>query len=122
MNNNERLNLFKVEQLYRTIRTGLKCITTAVVAYFVWNALKDLSGHDTNLAVKLLANVDVSIVFSWLATASTSVWAVKERRLRVRKVEQMQARIRQLEEHIDPNRTSSGLTVQGGTNEDDKDE
>ena len=47
-------------------------------------------------------------------------WAVCERALRRRMVSKMESRIKELELSIDPNRTTSGLTIHGKTNPNDE--
>jgi hypothetical protein len=115
---------FATDQLYRTIRTLIRSATVATIFYWGFQCLQVLAGQDTKLSIA------VSLVFSALAdikfaaaltmAGSTTAWAIMERTLRHRKVDSMQGRIRQLEQMIDPNRTSSGLTTQGKTHPRDR--
>jgi len=56
----------------------------------------------------------------WLAGGSGAGYGYAERKLRKKKTEQMQNRIRDLETQLDPDRQSSELTPQGDTNPKDR--
>ena len=49
----------------------------------------------------------------WLIAVAALAYAAAQRRLRLKKTEEMQGYIRELERRIDPSRTSSGLTPTG---------
>ena len=117
----EAVEYNRVEQRYRTLRTLIRSILGAAVAYFIWQAVKDIAGLDTSFVVKLLADVNVAIKISWVLTGFEGLWAFLEGQARRRKVEKMQARIKELELRLDPARTSSGLTTKGLTHRQDID-
>lgn len=56
----------------------------------------------------------------WLAGGGGAGYGYAERKLRKKKTEQLQSRIRELETQIDPDRQSSELTPQGDTNPKDR--
>ncbi|QDM16569.1 hypothetical protein FNL55_11330 [Tardiphaga sp. vice352] len=112
-----------VDQLYATIRTAIRSAATVAVFYFAFQALEALGGQDTNLSIA------VSLVFSAFAElkfaialagiSATTIWAIAERKLRHRKVDYLQERIKRLETIIDSGRSSSGLTTTGQTHPGD---
>lgn len=114
----------EVDQFYRTARTAIRSIAWVVVAWFGFGALEKFAGEstDVSLAMSFILNalVDFKFSFSIALTGAACAWGAIERSLRLRKVEQMQARIIELETAIDPNRSSSGLTPQGKTNPRDR--
>ncbi|MEI8395602.1 MAG: hypothetical protein WCF85_12750 [Rhodospirillaceae bacterium] len=95
------------------------------MCYVVYNfteCVGILAGKTT--VVDVLANWMVSVqgkaatVFAALA-GGTSVWACFERKEKQRKIEYFTHRVHDLERKIDPNRSSSGLTETGETDERD---
>lgn len=115
---------FAADQVFRTLRTLIRCGTVALIFYWGFGALEALAGQDTKLSIALslvftvLAEIKfaIAIALTGLATA----WAFLERTLRLRKVDSMQGRIKHLEGIIDPTRSSSGLTTRGTTNPQDR--
>lgn len=118
--NEDRSDLYRVDQYYKTIRTGIRSIAVIAVAYFAFECFRQFAGKSTelNLALSLLVNalVDIKFVVSLSVAGLASILAWRERRLRYRKTEELQGRIIKLERRIDPNRSSSGLTPKGKTN------
>src|ERR1700722_14618682 len=115
---------FATDQVFRTVRTLIRCGTVAIIAYWAFQALEALAGQDTKLSIALslvfTALVDIKFAAAVSLAGGTTAWAVLERRLRLQKVDSLQGRIKQLEQMIDPNRSSSGLTTQGQTNPQDR--
>lgn len=90
------------------------------IGYFTWRSLEVLAGKDTT----------ASILVQWLTSPEKSGstvtpfavlsllffgWALLERRLRRKTISRMGGRIAELEQTIDPERSSSGLTHDGQT-------
>lgn len=67
----------------------------------------------------LSAGLGKAAAVSGVVATGTSAWALLERRERRKKTEALTTRIRELEQRIDPTRTSSGLTPKGETNPED---
>lgn len=90
------------------------------IAYWGFECLQHMAGQSTiidialGLALHVLAKVEVAIAITLAGLAT--VWALAERALRRRKTDYMQGRIRELEQRLDPNRSTSGLTSRGKTN------
>lgn len=114
------VTLHLTDQRYRTLRTLIRWGSFALAVFIFMRGLTPLSGKETvvTLAVSLLADMKFAISIT-LAGAAVA-WAVVERTLRHRKTEYLQNRIKKLEQQIDPNRSSSGLTPKGKTNPNDR--
>jgi hypothetical protein len=115
------LSLVRVDQRYRTYRTAIRTIGWIAAAFIFLKVVHELAGRTTEVSVSTIVSILADIKFAVAITfaGGATIWALVERALRHRKVETMQGRIRQLEQTIDPNRTSSGLTPQGRTNPGD---
>lgn len=116
----ERVLLARVEERYRTFRTLIRAIAAVIGVYVARNALEVLAGETTRVALELSVLADVKFAVTLTLAGAATTWAVVERTIRHRKVENMQGRIKELETRIDPNRSSSGLTPKGKTNPRDK--
>lgn len=119
-----RYRTFATDQVFRTIRTLIRCGAFVIIAYLGFHALEALAGQDTKLSVALTliftALADFKFAAGLSLAGSATAWAVLERRLRLQKVDYMQGRVRELERMIDANRSSSGLTTEGKTNPRDR--
>lgn len=73
------------------------------------------AGQTTTISyvVNFLSKVKADVVISWVATAGTSMWAMKERGKRISEREAKDKRIKKLEEQVDPSRSSSNLSPSG---------
>ncbi len=118
----ERLERTRIIERYALGRTGVRSFAAVGVACFVWLAIKALAGQQTSVSVSAALSVlaDARIALFASLTGVSALWAVVERRLRLRKTEYLQNRIIALEKQLDARRTSSGLTSQGKTNPRDK--
>jgi hypothetical protein len=123
---NTQLRLYEIDQKYRTIRTAVRAAAWMFAAWCGYLLGDSLAGKLTGV------NIDVSMLLAALAdlkvgilvglTGMAAAWAVVERYVRQRMVEKLHARVKALEVAIDPNRTSSGLTLRGRTHPDDREE
>jgi hypothetical protein len=113
-----------IDQVFRTVRTLIWAATFAFFSYMGFRSVEALAGQDTKLSVVLsllfTALMDFKFAFAISLAGAGVAWGAVERTLRLRKVDQMQGRIKQLEQMIDPNRSSSGLTTRGTTNPRDR--
>lgn len=110
----------KIFLFYMTIQKGLKYLSTAAGAYFlfyygVYQALNVTAGKDTNVnyVVSFLEKTRSSNWLWVIVTLIAVAWAKAERSLRLRDRKIKDSRITTLEQQIDPNRTSSGLSITG---------
>ncbi|WP_338700787.1 hypothetical protein V5279_21520 [Bradyrhizobium sp. 26S5] len=116
----ERVELYKVDQRYKTARTFFRCCLGVGGVYYLRDAVFLLAGQTTKLAIELAVLADFKFAITLTLAGCAAGWAVIERGLRYRKVEYFQNRIRDLELAIDPTRTTSGLTPKGKTHPKDK--
>jgi len=118
----ERLEQQKLDQRYRLRRTLIRAAATVGCVWLMAEAVGELAGKDTSVVVRGVLSVfaDMKFVVSIALAGCTAAWAIVERGLRHRKVEYLQARVVALEQHLDPNRSSSGLTAKGQTHPVDR--
>lgn len=92
------------------------------VAYYVRDVLVAFAGKhtDASLAFRFLANLQADRWFAYLFGVFGAGYGIAERRLKRRTIRRLTARTEELELRLDPNRTSSGLTPQGTTQEADR--
>jgi hypothetical protein len=105
---------------YGLARTVIKTAGAVLAVYFGREIIIALAGRDTYLALKVAFLGDIKIEIAFSVAGFASLWAICERKLRHRKVEALQGRIKQLETQIDQKRSSSRLTPKGKTNPMDK--
>ncbi|MDE0112152.1 MAG: hypothetical protein OXN84_07715 [Albidovulum sp.] len=89
------------------------------LGFFAYKAIVSLAGKETSVlaALTLLRS---SQGLPWLLAVLMVLWALSERQLRRFKTRSMSARIQELEKHIDPKRTTSGLSPTGQSNLEDE--
>lgn len=114
---NEALRIATIDARYRTIRTAIRTIGWVLAAFFSYKAVGEVSGQTTTIyvVVNLILNalVDLKLVFTITLAGACAAWAVAERILRHRAVGHLAERNAELELRLDPNRTGSGLPVDG---------
>jgi hypothetical protein len=115
-----RTEVRRIDQRYTTLRTLIRCVAGIVLAYFMFHSVEAFAGKSTEVSMAFALVVNALVEFKFIAAITlagvASAWAVVERWLRHRTVKSMQDRIRSLENEIDPNRSTSGLTPTGETN------
>lgn len=118
----ERLERQRIDQRYRLGRTTVRATASVACVWLIGQAIGELAGQDTSVAVSAALSVFASLkfVFTLTLAGSAVAWAVVERKLRHRKVEYLQNRVKYLEQYHDPKRSTSGLTPKGKTNPRDK--
>ncbi len=101
-----------------TITTIAKYGTLLGIAYCMYLSIAVLAGKTTlaNIGISFLGNVKISEAVAWLFGVSGVAFGYKQRQLRRKTVEHLQTRNIEIEQQIDPNRTSSTLTPRGDTN------
>lgn len=93
------------------------------IAYCFYLCILALAGKTTlaEIIIRFFANIGVSESLAYVLGGGGLIYGIRERRLRQRTVKRLQPRIQQLEEIIDPKRSSSGLTPLGETDPRDRD-
>lgn len=86
--------------------------------YFMYRTAAVLAGKLTSadIALKLLGSLTINQSVAYTLGVGGILYGLAERGFRRRKTEYFQGRIRELEEQLDPKRTSSRLTTRGTTN------
>ena len=69
--------------------------------------------------VELNSNINLAEILSIVFGLGGTGYGWRQKHLRGREIERLSARIKELEERDDPNRSSSGLTPRGSTNPED---
>ena len=105
----------------KSLESLFKWAGITLIAYWSYRSIEVLAGETTtaDIGLTILADVQTSKGVAWIVAILASGYGLRQRTLRKRNIERLQARIRALESHIDPGRTSSGLTPQGETNPKD---
>ncbi len=95
---------------------------TVAVAYLVFRSIDSLAGRstDSNIMVKFITDFKANKWFSTVFAGLMGVWGFSERALKKKAVKRLHGRVKELEEKIDPTRTSSGLTQTGDTRPEDE--
>ena len=93
-----------------------------VCLYFLSLMVDSLAGKTTatDIALKAITDLKLDRGILYLLTGGTTLWAIRERRLRKGNTKHRAAYTKELEKHIDPNRTSSNLTETGDTHPEDE--
>jgi hypothetical protein len=91
------------------------------MSYFAYLSLVALAGQTTftSIVVDVLGGVKTSTSLGWFVGIAGAVYGFIQRSLRKDVVERLSGRIKQLEQEIDPRRSSSRLTVRGDTRPED---
>ena len=90
--------------------------------YFLYLMVDSLAGKTTatDIALKAITDLKLDRGVLYLLTGGTTLWAIRERRLRKRNTKHIAAHTKELEKRIDPNRISSNLTETGDTHPEDE--
>lgn len=122
-----QLELFRITTEYETkrqtraiVHTFVKSIPWIVTVVVAGLAVDDLAGKETRVA--LLAwfmGLDISIQVSWALTASLSIFATAQHKVFRSQIKRLGEEKRDLEQQVDPGRTTSGLQADGRTQPED---
>lgn len=110
--------LSTLQSITDIVKEGLRASWKIVLVIYGYYAIVHLAGKQTEASFFFGYFTSQSNDFGlpWFVGTVACVWGFLERRLRLRKVETMQAHIKKLEIRLDPNRSTSGLTSAGQTN------
>jgi hypothetical protein len=92
------------------------------IAVFAYLAIRSLAGTHTlaDIGIGLKSGTKLADVIGWLTGLAGIGYGHRERKLRRDTIERLAARNRELEQLIDPSRTSSKLMPRGTTRPEDK--
>lgn len=110
-------NVFRERLLLidKTFDLAMALVKLGIPCWALVNVVQALAGQETVVNVAMQYFSKGGNLFPWAATGGTAAWAYGERKFRHKKVASMSKHIKDLEERIDPKRTSSGLTAEGKT-------
>lgn len=111
------------------LRLGLAVIKYGAFCFIVWRlgiAIESLAGKSTlaDFGVFLYADLKANTVFSHLVMGILGIggagYGLRERAQKRREIKRLGNRVVDLEKLLDPNRTSSGLTIDGRSRPEDE--
>ena len=97
-------------------------VILTIVYFGIYRTAHELAGRETfaTLGISLLADVKQDEIRAYVAAIVGWIFGVNALRLRRNTTERLTIRIQELEQRIDPNRTTSGLTPRGQTPPEDQ--
>ncbi len=97
------------------IRTLARAFIFSVIFYYIFQAIKELAGKETefNSAIEFFGSFSAPQWFGWFLAAVLGVTNYKERRLRKKQTDHLSETKNELELQLDPDRTTSNLTGEG---------
>ncbi len=121
----ERIRLiFRVfDKLFDFLRLAAKLTVVIFLLSSIVSIVKAVAGTDTavnidsdlHFFVTLWSAIDLSCRWAWVVSLVAILFGLLQAKLRRRKTAYLQGRIRELEQRLDSNRSSSGLTPTGDT-------
>jgi len=114
-------NVAVIEEVGRTFRWAIFAGAVVAVAHYFAMIMADFAGKTTtaNVVLNMLGSISFSSAISWGGTVVGVGYGAAQRRLKMKTVRNLHEHIRQLEERLDPDRTSSDLAPTGHTNPKD---
>ena len=124
----------QLEAELRSLKTGrsVEGWVTIILALIRWGAIvfiarygflsiQALAGRNTltDIGINFLGKVEVAVSIAWISAMLGVMYGLKQRKLRRDTVERLQNGNKQLENKLDPNRTSSKLTSRGASRPED---
>jgi len=110
------------------LRLGLAVIKWGAACFIAWRlglAFEALAGKATlaSFGISLIADLKANKLFSHIVTGifglSGMGYGLRERSIKRREIRRLGNRVVNLEKRLDPNRTSSGLTLDGTSRPED---
>lgn len=110
------LRLKRLEVFGSCFKTACICAAVVLFGYVaIYKPIDAAKGEQTaiNYVVNWLGDIKLNVGLAWTATGASTAWALLERRKRLKERKEKDARIGAFERSIDPDRSSSELTVSG---------
>jgi len=110
-----------IDRSAAVIETGLKYGALVVIFFFGYASIKSLAGQSTfaDIGLRVIGDVRISETIAWLFGAGGVGYGLRQRKLRRDTIERLAPRVRQYEERLDPQRSSTGLPSRGTTRPED---
>lgn len=118
----ERERVLLVARIFDLAKDALRYAFYGWVAWTVYLDVRELAGKTTEASFifQYLFSKENDYALPWILAAATTIWALLERRFRHQKTEQLTQRTKELEQRLDPQRSSSGLASTGETHARDR--
>lgn len=102
--------IYKLTVAADLLSTSLKLAAVVAVAWLVNDSIHALAAETTvaNIGVRFLADIRGGQLFAWLTGAGGVAWGYGERYLRIKTAKRQGRHIEELEQRLDPDRSSSG--------------
>lgn len=125
-----QVRIQRIHARYRVVSRAVPWIGIVAISYIWADAIKFLAGQETiaDISVKIVENLTVKITqtqyvveyVEYAVIVLAVLYGLRQRKLRRDVIEKMEGRVRELEQRVDPNRSSSNLTSRGDTNPTDR--
>jgi hypothetical protein len=114
--------IYLLSKVFDLIKELFKYLCYGWVAWVALLAIRSMAGKKTEADFLFSAFFSSGNDYSlpWIIAIFSSLYALAQRKLRLRVTFSLQQKIKELELRIDPLRTSSGLLPTGETNPEDK--
>jgi len=107
----------KIVVIADVIKTALRCIATVSIFYLAFDAFKEFAGKISIADLKLIADLKINkwvpALIGILIGGPGFGYGLYQRKLRREYINRYTLRVKHLEQKVDPNRSSSGLTSRG---------
>lgn len=116
---NQKTIMKAIDGFVSIANTFVKFGSLPLMALFCYWMVDSLAGKQTDAKIGIEMLFDSRVLGAIFGTSGV-LYGIYERRLRRKTVQHVQPRVKQLEERLDVNRTSSKLTPAGDTNPEDE--
>lgn len=118
----DSIRMLKISRWFDLGKDVIRGIMYLGLAFFGVEAIRELAGKETEAVFMLsyLTSSESDYGLPWVVAFAGIVYGSMQRKLRLRKTEYFQGRVRELEMRLDPGRSSSGLLANGETDPEDK--
>lgn len=110
------------EGIVNILSSFIRWGSLVLIARYTYLGIEALAGKATlaDVGIKFLTNIKIEVALAWCAAGGGMLYGYQQRRMRKDTVERLQNRIQELEQNIDPKRSSSKLTPRGDTRPEDR--
>jgi hypothetical protein len=113
-----QLRFRMVDAVSKAIDRLVPGVVGVLIAYFgIYRTVHDLAGKQSlaGFTLRFFADVRPNEIIAWALALLGWVFGIEAQRLRRNVTERLTFRIQELEQRLDPGRTTSGLTPRGQT-------
>ena len=116
-----QLRIFRIDRVASVAETAVRFGFLAIIACFAWLSVRSSAGQRTfaDIGIRVITDMRLSEAFAYIFGAGGVAYGLGERHLRRNRTQHFTTRMAALEQRLDPNRTSSELTMRGTTRKGD---